>query len=265
VTAQGSRLWAKGLTKTYRGRKVVDDVDIAVQQGEIVGLLGPNGAGKTTTFYMMVGLIPPGSGTVHLDDQNITRVPMYRRARMGLGYLAQEPSVFRKLTVEDNVLAILETMGLSKQERRDRLEELLGELGLKGLRNNKAYSLSGGERRRLEITRALVQRPKFMLLDEPFAGIDPIAVNDIQEIVQGLRGRGIGVIITDHSVEQTLEIVDRAYIMYEGKIRVTGTVSQLVWNDEVAQIYLGPTLTARMRKRFDEPEAALQTPDLPAF
>jgi len=214
---------------------------------------------------MMVGLIPPGSGTVHLDDQNITRVPMYRRARMGLGYLAQEPSVFRKLTVEDNVLAILETMGLSKQERRDRLEELLGELGLKGLRNNKAYSLSGGERRRLEITRALVQRPKFMLLDEPFAGIDPIAVNDIQEIVQGLRGRGIGVIITDHSVEQTLEIVDRAYIMYEGKIRVTGTVSQLVWNDEVAQIYLGPTLTARMRKRFDEPEAALQTPDLPAF
>jgi len=264
VSAEGSRFWAKGLTKAYRGRKVVNDVDISVQQGEIVGLLGPNGAGKTTTFYMMVGLIPPGSGTVHLDDANITRVPMYRRARMGVGYLAQEPSVFRKLSVQDNVLAILETMGLSKQEQRERLEELLGELGLTSLRDSKAYSLSGGERRRLEITRALVQRPKFMLLDEPFAGIDPIAVNDIQEIVQGLRGRGIGVIISDHSVEQTLEIVDRAYIMYEGRIRVSGTVSQLVWNDEVAEIYLGPTLTARMRKRFDEPEAALQASDLPA-
>jgi lipopolysaccharide export system ATP-binding protein len=214
---------------------------------------------------MMVGLIPPGSGTVHLDDANITRVPMYRRARMGVGYLAQEPSVFRRLSVQDNVLAILETMGLSRHEQRQRLEELLGELGLTSLRDNKAYSLSGGERRRLEITRALVQRPKFMLLDEPFAGIDPIAVHDIQEIVQGLRGRGIGVIISDHSVEQTLEIVDRAYIMYEGKIRVSGTVSQLVWNDEVAEIYLGPTLTARMRKRFDEPAAALQAPDLPVL
>jgi lipopolysaccharide export system ATP-binding protein len=171
-----------------------------------------------------------------------------------VGYLAQEPSIFRKLTVEQNVMAILETLSLPRQEEKHRLEELLGELGLSGLRESKAYSLSGGERRRLEITRALVQRPKFMLLDEPFAGIDPIAVNDIQEIVQGLRGRGIGVIITDHSVEQTLEIVDRAYIMYEGKIRVSGTVSQLVWNDEVAEIYLGPTLTARMRKRF-EPEA----------
>jgi lipopolysaccharide export system ATP-binding protein len=256
MTAASSRLWAEGLTKTYRGRKVVNDVDIAVQQGEIVGLLGPNGAGKTTTFYMIVGLIPPGSGTVHLDQEEITRVPMYRRARMGIGYLAQEPSVFRKLSVEENVLAILETMDLSKQEQSKRLEELLAELGLTALRENKAYSLSGGERRRLEITRALVQRPKFMLLDEPFAGIDPIAVNDIQEIVQGLRGRGIGVIITDHSVEQTLEIVDRAYIMYEGEIRVSGTVSQLVWNDEVAEIYLGPTLTARMRKRFEEPEAA---------
>jgi lipopolysaccharide export system ATP-binding protein len=256
MTAEGSRLWAEGLTKTYRGRKVVNEVDIEVQQGEIVGLLGPNGAGKTTTFYMIVGLIPPGSGTVHLDHANITRVPMYRRARMGIGYLAQEPSVFRKLSVEENVLAILETLGLSKQDQSERLEELLAELGLTALRENKAYSLSGGERRRLEITRALVQRPKFMLLDEPFAGIDPIAVNDIQEIVQGLRGRGIGVIITDHSVEQTLEIVDRAYIMYEGKIRVSGTVSELVWNDEVAEIYLGPTLTARMRNRFEEPEAA---------
>ncbi len=258
MNGESSRFWAKGLTKSYRGRKVVNEVDIEVRQGEIVGLLGPNGAGKTTTFYMMVGLIPPGAGTVHLDGGDITRVPMYKRARMGIGYLAQEPSVFRKLTVEENVLAILETLGLSKREQSERLEELLGELGLTSLRDNKAYSLSGGERRRLEITRALVQRPKFMLLDEPFAGIDPIAVNDIQEIVQGLRGRGIGVIITDHSVEQTLEIVDRAYIMYEGRIKVSGTVSQLVWSDEVAEIYLGPTLTARMRKRFDEPPTVVQ-------
>jgi len=248
-----SRLWAEGLTKTYRGRTVVNHVDIEVRQGEIVGLLGPNGAGKTTTFYMIVGLISPGEGTVHLDDEDLTRTPMYMRARKGIGYLAQEPSVFRKLTVEENVLAILETLGLSKDERRERLEELLGELSLTGLRKSKAFSLSGGERRRLEITRALVQRPKFMLLDEPFAGIDPIAVNDIQQIVKGLRGRGIGVIITDHSVEQTLEIVDRAYIMYEGGIKVTGSVSELVWNDEVAEIYLGPTLTARMRTRFDRP------------
>jgi lipopolysaccharide export system ATP-binding protein len=263
MNGDGSRLWAEGLTKIYRGRKVVNDVDIAVQQGEIVGLLGPNGAGKTTTFYMIVGLIPPASGTVHLDDENLTRTPMYRRARKGIGYLAQEPSVFRKLSVEDNVLAILETLGLSKKQQRERLEQLLGELGLTALRENKAYSLSGGERRRLEITRALVQQPKFMLLDEPFAGIDPIAVNDIQEIVQGLKGRGIGVIITDHSVEQTLEIVDRAYIMYEGKIRVSGTVSELVWNDEVAEIYLGPTLTARMRTRFDQPQAAVHDLGLP--
>ncbi|MGB1841778.1 MAG: LPS export ABC transporter ATP-binding protein, partial [Longimicrobiales bacterium] len=216
-------------------------------QGGIVGLLGPNGAGKTTTFYMMVGLIPPAAGTVHLDEEDLTRTPMYQRARKGVGYLAQEPSIFRRLSVEDNVMAILETLGLPASEETARLEELLGELGLTGLRKSKAYSLSGGERRRLEITRALVQRPKFMLLDEPFAGIDPIAVHDIQEIVRGLKDRGIGVVISDHNVEQTLEIVDRAYIMYEGKIRVSGTVSELVWNDEVAEIYLGPALTARMR------------------
>jgi lipopolysaccharide export system ATP-binding protein len=205
---------------------------------------------------MMVGLIPPFAGKVHLDEKNVTRTPMYRRARMGLGYLAQEPSVFRKLSVEDNVRAILETLGLPRKEERARLEELLGELGLAGLRKNKAYALSGGERRRLEITRALVQRPKFMLLDEPFAGIDPIAVHDIQEIVRGLKDRGIGVIISDHNVEQTLEIVDRAYIMYEGRIRVSGSVSELVWNDEAAQIYLGPTLTTRMRGRYSRPHAA---------
>jgi len=249
-----SRLYARGLTKIYRKRAVVQGVDIAVQQGEIVGLLGPNGAGKTTTFYMMVGLIPPNEGRVFLDERELTEVPMYQRARAGVGYLAQEPSVFRKLTVEENVLAILETLGLSRAERKARLEELLDELSISHLRKNKAYSLSGGERRRLEITRALVQRPKFMLLDEPFAGIDPIAVNDIQQIVHGLKDRGIGAIISDHNVEQTLEIVDRAYIMYEGRIRVSGTVSELVWNDEVAEIYFGPTLTARMRSRYDRPE-----------
>ena len=253
--AGDSRIWAQGLTKIYRSRKVVDDVDLSVNQGEIVGLLGPNGAGKTTTFYMMVGLIPPNAGTVHLDDEDLTDTPMYKRARKGMGYLAQEPSVFRKLSVQDNVLAILETLGLSREEEKQRLDELLAELGLKSLSKSKAYSLSGGERRRLEITRALVQRPKFMLLDEPFAGIDPIAVHDIQEIVRGLKDRRIGVVISDHNVEQTLEIVDRAYIMYEGKIRVSGTVSELVWNDEVAEIYLGPALTARMRGRYAKPGA----------
>ncbi len=253
TVADGSTLRAEHLTKIYRKRKVVNDVTVSVRQGETVGLLGPNGAGKTTTFYMIVGLIPPNEGNVFLEGQNLTGVPMFRRARMGVGYLAQEPSVFRKLTVEQNVRAILETQKLPRDESDERLEELLAELSLSHLRDHKAYSLSGGERRRLEITRALVQRPKFMLLDEPFAGIDPIAVNDIQQIVGGLRHRGIGVVITDHNVEQTLEIVDRAYIMYEGRIPVSGTVSELVWNDEVAQIYLGPTLTQRMRGRFPRP------------
>jgi lipopolysaccharide export system ATP-binding protein len=250
-----SRLYARGLTKIYRKRAVVQSVDISVEQGEIVGLLGPNGAGKTTTFYMIVGLIPPNEGRVFLDHRELTEVPMYQRARAGVGYLAQEPSVFRKLSVEENVLAILETLDISKAERKARLEGLLNELTISHLRKNKAYSLSGGERRRLEITRALVQRPKFMLLDEPFAGIDPIAVNDIQQIVHGLKDRGIGAIISDHNVEQTLEIVDRAYIMYEGRIRLSGTVSELVWNDEVAEIYFGPTLTARMRTRYERPGA----------
>ncbi len=248
-----SQLRGDGLTKIYRKRRVVDDIAISVTQGEIVGLLGPNGAGKTTTFYMMVGLIPPDRGQVFLDEDNLTDVPMYRRARQGVGYLAQEPSVFRKLTVEQNVKAILETLRLPKEEESARLEELLEELGLGHLRRNKAYSLSGGERRRLEITRALVQQPKFMLLDEPFAGIDPIAVHDIQDIIASLKERGIGIIISDHNVEQTLEIVDRAYIMYEGQIRISGTVSELVWDDEVAKIYLGPSLTERMRGRFDRP------------
>jgi lipopolysaccharide export system ATP-binding protein len=256
MTEGKSTLKARGLTKSYNRRKVVNAVDFEVSQGEIVGLLGPNGAGKTTSFYMVVGLIPPDQGSVHLDDRNLTKVPMFKRARAGVGYLAQEPSIFRKLTVEENVLAILETLPLKRADRKARLDALLDELSIAHLRKSKAYALSGGERRRLEITRALVQEPKFMLLDEPFAGIDPIAVNDIQTIVAGLKHRGIGVIISDHNVEQTLDIVDRAYIMYEGQVRISGTVSELVWNDEVAEIYLGPTLTARMRTRYPKPDSA---------
>ena len=234
----------------YRKRRVVNDVAVRLQQGEIVGLLGPNGAGKTTTFYMIVGLIQPETGKIHLDREDITRMPMYKRARRGIGYLSQEPSIFRKLTVEDNILAILETLPITKEERRARLEGLLDELSIKHLRYNRAYSLSGGERRRLEITRALVSQPKFMMLDEPFAGVDPIAVHDIQSIVAGLRHRGIGVLISDHNVEQTLDIVDRAYIMFDGQVKVSGTVRDLVFDDEVSRIYLGPTLTARLRTRF---------------
>jgi len=245
-----SVLEAIGLVKSYRRRKVVNDVALRLQQGEIVGLLGPNGAGKTTTFYMIVGLIAPQEGRIQLDGDDITEVPMYKRARRGIGYLSQEPSVFRKLTVEENILAILETLKITPEERKRRLEELLDELGIKRLRGNKAYSLSGGERRRLEITRALVTQPKFMMLDEPFAGVDPIAVHDIQSIVAGLRHRGIGVLISDHNVEQTLDIVDRAYIMFDGQVKVSGTVQELVFDDEVARIYLGPTLTARLRSRF---------------
>jgi lipopolysaccharide export system ATP-binding protein len=246
----GSVLEAEGLTKIYRGRKVVNDVALRLQQGEIVGLLGPNGAGKTTTFYMIVGLIDPLSGRILLDAEDITRLPMYERARRGIGYLSQEPSIFRKLSVEDNIMAILETLPLSPAERSERLEKLLDELSIKRLRKSKAYALSGGERRRLEITRALVTDPKFMMLDEPFAGVDPIAVHDIQTIVAGLRHRGIGVLISDHNVEQTLDIVDRAYIMFDGQVKVSGTVRELVFDDTVADIYLGPTLTARLRERF---------------
>ena len=250
-TIGGSVLEGRGLSKSFKRRRVVDDVSVKVEQGEIVGLLGPNGAGKTTTFYLITGLIRPDAGQVTLDGGDLTKAPMYRRARAGIGYLAQEPSVFRRMSVEDNIMAILETMRLSRDERRARLEVLLDELSIKHLRKNKAYSLSGGERRRLEITRALVTNPKFMLLDEPFAGVDPIAVNDIQTIVAGLRHRGIGVLITDHNVEQTLDIVDRAYIMFEGRVQVAGPVRDLVYDDRVAQMYLGPTLTARLRARLD--------------
>ena len=255
VVAGGSVLEAKGLVKMYRRRKVVNDVALRLQQGEIVGLLGPNGAGKTTTFYMIVGLIQPLEGRIVLDGADITKMPMYRRAQRGIGYLSQEPSIFRKLSVEDNILAILETLpGVSRDERKTRLESLLNELGIKHLRDAKAYALSGGERRRLEITRALVTRPKFMMLDEPFAGVDPIAVHDIQSIVADLRNRKIGVLISDHNVEQTLDIVDRAYIMFDGQVKVSGTVRELVFDDTVAKIYLGPTLTARLRARFSKGE-----------
>jgi lipopolysaccharide export system ATP-binding protein len=245
---------ARGLKRTYKSRgkaiEAVRGIDLTVGKGEIVGFLGPNGAGKTTTFYMIVGLIEPLEGHIRLDGTDITRMPMYKRARNGIGYLSQEPSVFRKLTVEENVLAILETLPITKAERRSRLDKLLDELNIKHLRTNKAYSLSGGERRRLEITRALVTQPKFMMLDEPFAGVDPIAVHDIQSIVAGLRTKGIGVLISDHNVEQTLDIVDRAYIMFDGQVKVSGTVRELVFDDEVSRIYLGPTLTARLRARF---------------
>ena len=246
----GSLLEAHGLVKVYKGRRVVNDVSVRLEQGEIVGLLGPNGAGKTTTFYMITGLVRPDGGRIVLDGRDTTDEPMYRRAQMGIGYLAQEPSVFRKLTVEENVRAILETLQLSDAEQAERLERLLDELAIKHLRRQKGFQLSGGERRRLEITRALVTEPKFMLLDEPFAGVDPIAVHDIQTIVAGLRHRGIGVLITDHNVEQTLDIVDRAYIMFEGKVQVSGTVRELVFDDRVANLYLGPTLTARLRARL---------------
>ncbi len=235
----GSRMATKGLVKVYKKRRVVDEVDIEVRQGEIVGLLGPNGAGKTTTFYMMVGLVSPDAGEVYLDGRPLTKVPMFRRARQGIGYLAQEPSVFRRLTVEQNIMAILQTLKITDEERRQRLEVLLDELSIKHLRKNKAYSLSGGERRRLEITRALVTNPKFMLLDEPFAGIDPIAVDDIQRIVADLKTRGLGVLITDHNVRETLSITDRAYIMFDGRIHIEGTSEQLVNDPQARKLYLG--------------------------
>lgn len=232
-------LRAEKLVKIYSKRTVVNDVDLYVEQGEIVGLLGPNGAGKTTTFYMITGMIHPNKGSIYLDGQDITNFPMYRRARMGVGYLSQESSIFRKLTVEENILAILETMPLSRQEKKSRLEELLNELNISHLAKNKAYTLSGGERRRVEITRALVTNPKFILLDEPFAGIDPIAVEDIQNIVHGLVNKSIGVLITDHNVHETLSITDRAYLLYEGVVLKSGSSEFLANDPETRRLYLG--------------------------
>ena len=234
-----SVLKASGLVKSYGRRKVVDRVSIELNQGEIVGLLGPNGAGKTTTFYMVTGMIHPTEGEIYLDSERITRLPMYKRARKGIGYLCQESSVFRKLTVEDNIMAILQLLGIPRKERRKRVVELMEELKIAHLHRSKAYNLSGGERRRLEITRALATRPKYILLDEPFAGIDPIAVADIQEIVRSLKERGIGVLMTDHNVHETLSITDRSYLIYEGKILKAGTSEFLAEDPEARRLYLG--------------------------
>lgn len=233
------RLKAEGLVKSYRKRKVVNEVTIEVEQGEIVGLLGPNGAGKTTTFHMITGLVRPEAGRVYLDGQDITGLPMYKRARLGIGYLSQEPSIFRRLTVEENILAILEALRISAEERRRRVQQLLQELNVSHLAKNKAYTLSGGERRRVEITRALVTNPKFILLDEPFAGIDPIAVEEIQNIVKKLKSKGIGVLITDHNVHETLSITDRAYLMYDGKVLTAGTSEFLATDHHARKLYLG--------------------------
>jgi lipopolysaccharide export system ATP-binding protein len=232
-------LVAHGLEKWFKRRKVVDNVSLDIQRGEVVGLLGPNGAGKTTSFYMMVGLLAVDRGRIFLEGQEITALPMYQRCRLGLGYLPQESSVFRKLTVEQNLLAILETLDVSAAERRDRARELLAELNLTALAPYPAYTLSGGERRRLEITRALVTAPQYLMLDEPFTGIDPIAIGDIQEIIGRLRERGIGILITDHNVRETLAITDRAYIMYDGSILVSGTASEIAGNARAREIYLG--------------------------
>jgi len=233
------KLRAVDLRKSYRGRKVVDDVNLEIQQGEVVGLLGPNGAGKTTTFYILVGLARPDYGRVLLDAEDITDLPMYLRARSGISYLPQEPSVFRKLTVEENLLAVLETLPLTPEQRRDRIEELLAQMGLEGVRYSQAYVLSGGERRRLEIARSMVLSPSFVLLDEPFAGIDPLTVVDIQKIIADLSGAGIGVLITDHNVRDTLAVTNRAYIINGGKILASGTPPTLSDNAEVRRIYLG--------------------------
>jgi len=235
----GMCLKATHLMKIYRGRHVVDDVSIELNSGECVGLLGPNGAGKTTTFYMITGMIKPYAGNIYFDDMDITRYPMYKRARMGIGYLCQEPSVFRKLTVRENIMAILEMQPLSKKDRQNRLDQLLNELSVTQVADQKAYTLSGGERRRVEIARALVTQPRFMLLDEPFAGIDPIAVEDIQNIVIHLKDRGIGVLITDHNVHETLSITDRSYLLSSGKILKAGTSEFLANDEEAKKIYLG--------------------------
>ena len=232
-------LRAEKIVKIYRKRTVVNEVSVKVEQGEIVGLLGPNGAGKTTSFYMITGMIRPNRGKIFLDDQEITKYPMYKRAQMGVGYLAQEASIFRKLTVADNIKAILETMDISRAQKKERLKKLLEDLNIEHLAKSKAYTLSGGERRRTEIARTLVTNPKFILLDEPFAGIDPIAVEDIQNIVHGLKDQGIGVLITDHNVHETLSITDRAYLLYEGVVLKTGSSEFLANDPETKKLYLG--------------------------
>ncbi|MDQ5846877.1 MAG: LPS export ABC transporter ATP-binding protein [Acidobacteriota bacterium] len=237
--ASASALAAFHLEKSYSGRRVVDDVSLHVEKGEVVGLLGANGAGKTTTFYMIVGLERPDSGMVSLGDRDVTRLPMYLRARLGLGYLPQEPSIFRKMTAAQNILAVLETMGMRRRERLTRLEELLEEFGVAHVRNTRGDALSGGERRRTEIARALATEPQYILLDEPFAGIDPKAVDDIQNVILYLRNRGIGILITDHNVRETLGVTDRAYIMADGRIFRSGVPRELTEDSEVRRLYLG--------------------------
>ncbi|MEE2716803.1 MAG: LPS export ABC transporter ATP-binding protein [SAR324 cluster bacterium] len=239
AVAASRRLQARSLEKSYRGRHAVQQVSIEVTQGQVVGLLGPNGAGKTTTFYMIAGVLSPDRGQIVLDDRDITRLPMHRRARAGLGYLAQERSIFRKMTVEENLLAVMELMPLSKQERHERLEELLQELGIQHVRKSKGYALSGGESRRAEIARALVMDPAIILLDEPFAGVDPIAVADIQSIIRHLAERNIGILITDHNVRETFGIIDYGYIMNEGELLVEGTPETLASDPQARRVYLG--------------------------
>jgi lipopolysaccharide export system ATP-binding protein len=239
------KLYTDNLIKRYHSRTVVDNVSIEVEQGEIVGLLGPNGAGKTTSFYMIVGLIKPNAGTIHLDNEDITTLPVYKRARKGIGYLAQEASVFRNLSVEDNIRAVLEMSGFPAEEQKERLETLLIEFGLSKIRKSSGIQLSGGERRRTEIARALALKPKFILLDEPFAGVDPIAVEDIQGIVSHLRSKNIGILITDHNVHETLSITDRAYLLFEGRILMSGTSSQLAEDEHVRKVYLGKNFELR--------------------
>jgi len=234
-----STLHSENLRKRYKKRYVVNGVSVEVKQGEVVGLLGPNGAGKTTTFYMIVGMIKPGSGRVFIDSTDITMLPMYKRARMGISYLPQEASIFRKMTVEDNIMSVLEVLKMPKADRVQRCDHLLEELGIQEIRKTMGYSLSGGERRRTEIARALASNPKFMLLDEPFAGIDPLAVEDIMNIVVGLKNRGIGVLITDHNVHETLSIVDRAYLLFEGRILKSGSSEYLANDPEARRLYLG--------------------------
>jgi lipopolysaccharide export system ATP-binding protein len=241
------KLYTKGIKKSYKGRDVVKGVSVEVKQGEIVGLLGPNGAGKTTSFYMIVGLVKPDEGNVYLDDTEITKLPMFKRSQMGIGYLPQEVSVFRKLSVEDNIMAILEMGVMSKKERKDRLEELLNDFSLNHVRKNLGSRLSGGEKRRTEIARALATNPKFVLLDEPFAGVDPIAVEDIQSIVADLKKRNIGILITDHNVQETLSITDRAYLLFEGEILRSGTATELANDEVVRKVYLGRNFELRQK------------------
>jgi len=242
------RLWTDSLVKYYGKRKVVDNVSIEVSRGEIVGLLGPNGAGKTTTFYMVVGFIKPNEGHVYLNQTELNDLPMYKRARLGVGYLPQEPSVFRKLSVENNLRAVLELSNLKPAEQKDKLESLIAEFGLEKVRNNVGDSLSGGERRRTEIARALATDPKFILLDEPFAGIDPIAVEDIQQIVSALKNKNIGILITDHNVQETLSITDRAYLMFEGRILKAGTAEELAEDEMVRKVYLGQNFILKRKQ-----------------